>query len=321
MAKKKPITIGEMRRKQRSRAAKSNLEMGPAKMDTSHIWPMKPVEEAKLKDVVTRADERKIRKENIPPHEFEAGYNIQGRYLEPGSLGQVRSEKIKQMTDRLKSPLFSKRLSDQGIHYDPEVLDHVSRGVETTPVRLGHLGPFTQGTYQPKKGKREIKIDAINRRASGRSNTARTLRHELEHDLDERFRDAEGGLSLAERQMGVLGQLGAVSEKHDHSEHGHGSHFGEEKLYSPGHVRIGIMALRDEVGKEFVTADDLREVLSKKPQSRSSSQAKSRFKARDSRYYLERMLKTGKSLKAIADLINQVAARQKAAARESTELA
>jgi len=303
MAKKKPVTIGEMRRKQRSRAAKSKLEMGPAKMDTSHISPMRQREKKSLMRL------HKTVGKPLTDEEFDREYD------DPGNLGQARAEKIREMQDRLKSPLFEKRLADQGIHYDQEVLDRVSRGIETTPVRLSYMGGFApKGAYNPRPGRRSVRLDTLAKQQYGEDVIKRTLRHELEHDGDERF-EAVAGKSLANEQVGILKKLGAIpgKEGHDHEK------TDKEALYSPGHVRIGIMAIRDELGKEFVTRDDLLELLGTPgPRGEDASFA---WKNRDSVQYLKRMIATGKSFKEIADLMNQVATRQKVAARASKEWA
>jgi len=313
MSRKKPLTVGEVRRQRRAKVAKSKLEMGPAKAKASHVTHMERPDRFLLGSFVQRLDKAQG---TSKMDTFEKDYPGPPEYL-----GRAKERKIHELQARLKDPVFAKRLADQGVHYDDDVLDHVSRKIEVTPMKLGFGMRGAAGSYEPRRGQQKIKVDTLSATPGheyfDKEATKKTVRHEIEHDFDERFRAAEGGRSLAEKQGKLLEKLGAASGDDSHSKRGKGLH-DASRLYSPGHMRIGVMNIRDEVGKEFVTADDLEEVLAA---DAPHADPHGRWFLRGSMRYLRRMMGTGKSLKEIADLINQVATRQKVAARASKERA
>jgi hypothetical protein len=138
----------------------------------------------------------------------------------------------------------------------------------------------------PRKGKRESPEDFQGKR---------TLRHEMEHAYDE-----EAG--LARLQEPLLKKLGAHS-KGKHKGHSHSKeskYLKDKKLFDSSHMRIGVMHMRDDAGKNFLDGADLKGILGMD-------------KERKSRVYLERMMKAnpGLSLGELSKLINQVAQKKK----------
>jgi len=215
-------------------------------------------------------------------------------------LGQAREQKVKELKSKEKIERDIKRLASQGIKVKPELLRKAAERAASAPVEISDT-PFmplgVRGRYQLiRKGPHRIQIQQMIKNP-GKDETPddfqgkRTLRHEIEHAYDE-------DIGLAKKQEKLLKKLGAAGI-HDHKHHKDDEkpdYFKPEKLFNIGHMRIGVMHMRDDVGKNFLDSGDLSKILKMK-------------KDRKSRIYLERMIKQNPkmSLDSLAKLINQVA--------------
>lgn len=240
-----------------------------------------------------------LEKYNLNPDDF-AG-------LQP-HLGRVRQKKADELRSEEKIQRDVGRLASQGIQVNPSDLRQAAGEAASAQVRTTDLLPFgTRGAYDHDTGNVHISTAVQNPRDKDRSPDGklgswqgeRTLRHEIEHAYDE-------AAGLAEMQAPLLDRLGAhQEEQHEHGDHGPSAqdrHLEEDKFYDRGHMRIGVMHMRDDVGKQFLDSNDLQEILGLD-------------KNRKSRVYLERMIESNPNmnLEDLAKLINQVATREQAA--------
>jgi hypothetical protein len=244
-------------------------------------------------------EKRSLERYNLNPDDFSG--------LQP-HLGRVRQQKADELRSEEKIQRDLGRLASQGVRMTPEELRRAASEAASAQVRTTDLLPFgTRGAYDHDTGNIHISTAVQNPRAKDRLPSGelgswqgeRTLRHEIEHAYDE-------AAGLAQAQAPLLDRLGAHrSEHHDH-DHGQSErdrHLAEDKLYDRGHMRIGVMHMRDDTGKQFLDGKDLQNILGLDKQ-------------RKSRMYLERMMQSnpGMSLDKLAQLINQVAVRERAVA-------
>tara|TARA_R110000765_G_scaffold143111_1_gene244578 strand:- start:480 stop:1316 length:837 start_codon:yes stop_codon:yes gene_type:complete len=225
--------------------------------------------------------------------------------LEP-HLGKARQGKADELRSEGKIATDIKRLASQGVKADPALLRKAAERAAQTKVEVTEFLPLgVRGRYSQnrKSGAQRIQVNSRvknPRKDKGESSKdfqgKRTLRHEMEHA----YGDSAG---LAKLQSPLLNKLGAHSDGgHKGHEHSKESEFlKDEKLFDAGHMRIGVMHMRDDVGKVFLDGADLKNILGMD-------------KKRKARVYLERMMKAnpGMSLSELSKLTNQVA-RKKAA--------
>jgi hypothetical protein len=213
-------------------------------------------------------------------------FNSEPNPLKPG-LGEARQKKADELRSGEKIDRDTKRLRSQGLNTSPEVLKGAARKAAATEVLTRGLMPLgVTGSYDHGKNRINIADDVMNKEKG-----KRTLRHEMEHAYDE-----AGNLSGI--QAKALKKLGAADP--GAREKG-ADKLGDARQYSPEHIRIGIMHIRDDAKKNFVDGEDLDGILKLE-------------KGRKSRQYLERMMKAnpGMSMDDIAKLTNQIAARKRA---------
>ena len=214
-------------------------------------------------------------------------FNFEPNPLKPG-LGEARQKKADELRSGEKIDRDTKRLRSQGLNTSPEVLRSAAKKASKAEVLTRGLMPLgVTGSYDHGKNRINIADDVMNKEKG-----KRTLRHEMEHAYDE-----AGNLSGI--QAKALKKLGAADP--GAREKG-ADKLGDARQYSPEHIRIGIMHIRDDAKKNFVDGEDLDGILKLE-------------KGRKSRQYLERMMKAnpGMSLDGIAKLTNQIAARKRAA--------
>jgi len=244
--------------------------------------------------------ERMLKKYNLNPDDF--------RGLQP-DLGRARQQKADEFRSDEKIRRDVGRLASQGIQVDPSTLRAAADKAAATQVSVTDTLPFgVRGAYGHDTGNVYISDAIQNPRdvdAQGSWQGQRTLRHELEHAYDE-------AAGLAGMQAPLLDRLGAHKADHDHGPgghthgpetHDHTDHSSDAAVFNRGHMRIGVMHMRDDTGKQFLDGKDLQNILKLD-------------KGRNSRVYLERMMQSnpGMSLDKLAQLINQVAVRERAVA-------
>ena len=244
--------------------------------------------------------ERSLRKYNLNPDDFPG--------LQP-DLGRARQQKADELRSKDKIQRDTGRLASQGIQVDPSVLRAAADKAAAAQVSVTDTLPFgVRGAFGHDTGNVYIS-DAIqnprNVDAQGSWQGQRTLRHELEHAYG-------GAAKLAEMQAPLLDRLGAHKADHDHGPgghthgpetHDHTDHSSDAAVFNRDHMRIGVMHMRDDTGKQFLDSKDLQNILKLN-------------KGRNSRVYLERMMQSnpGMSLDKLAQLINQIAVREEAVA-------
>tara|TARA_R110000765_G_scaffold143111_2_gene244581 strand:- start:199 stop:963 length:765 start_codon:yes stop_codon:yes gene_type:complete len=224
-----------------------------------------------------------------------------GKGISEGQAEIVRkaaARKKAELSKRLKSKRFVDRLAKQGVEVGDDVLKHVDEVVKATPVYAtknvpkGTFGVFERrggdaGT-KTKHRRLERQKQRVSVNPSGLTPKAirRVTSHELEHGLDESFRDASPGMSLSEAQGTLLENIGG-------------------KDFDTDHTRTDIMELRDEIGSEDITPDLIKTFLGQ--HKGASLWALPRWQQ-----MLHRAVKEnpGKSHKEIADMINSVAIRK-----------
>ena len=202
-------------------------------------------------------------------------------------LGKARQQKADELRSKEKIATDVKRLASQGVKVDPALLQKAAERAAKARVEVTEFLPLgVRGRYsQNKGGAQRIQVHSRvknPRKGKGESpedfQGKRTARHEMEHA----YADAAG---LPEIQGSALERLGAQKDK---------------GLFDAGHIRIGVMHMRDDAGKGFLDGADLKGILGMD-------------KERKSRVYLERMMKAnpGLSLGELSKLINQVAQKKK----------
>jgi len=214
-------------------------------------------------------------------------FNFEPNPLKPG-LGKARQKKADELRDEEKVKRDIGRLKTQGLKVAPGVLRSAAKKAAQAEVLTRGLMPLgSTGSYDHNKNRINISDDVMNT-----DKGKRTLRHEMEHAYDE-----AGNLSGI--QSKALKKLGAVVP--GARKKGAGM-LSDARQYSPEHMRIGVMHIRDDAKKNFVDGKDLDGILKLE-------------KGRKSRQYLERMMKAnpGMSMDDLAKLTNQIAARKRAA--------
>ena len=201
-------------------------------------------------------------------------------------LGKARQKKADELGSKEKIATDVKRLASQGIKVDPSLLQKAAKRAAKARVEVTGILPLgVRGRYsQNKGGAQRIQVHSRvknPRKGKGESpedfQGKRTTRHEMEHA----YGDSAG---LPEIQKSTLNRLGAQKDK---------------GLFDAGHIRIGVMHMRDDAGKVFLDGADLKNILGMD-------------KKRKSRVYLERMMKAnpGMSLAELSKLTNQVARKK-----------
>ncbi len=230
--------------------------------------------------------------------ETDKKYGLESPALQP-HLGSARQGKADELRSKEKIDRDVKRLSTQGLQVGSATLRRAADEAAATPVEVrGSLPMGVRGMHDRKKKKIMIADNVMNPKKGedpkGSWQGKRTLRHEQEHAYDE-------AAGLSKMQAPLLDKLGAHQgdDDHDHTKH---SSLSDERLYDRSHMRIGVMHMREDLGKDFLDATDLEEILKL-------------GKERKSRMYLERMIEQNPDadLQDLSKLINQVAAREKAA--------
>ena len=222
---------------------------------------------------------------------------LSSRLLDLPALQQAKDLKIQQLQDRLADPLFVERLLSQGIEIDPAVLEGVGAEVSQIPVTVedeagsGVLGAtrrdrktgqqsitlnpqeiLTSGLRTAAKTSAGDSIEGIN--WALKDQATRTLRHELEHGFSGAFRKGrvttsfERDQSLADIQRRALRDL-VDTRSEEMTDLMMGEETDEGLVFMPDyasneHIRVYIMSLRDELGKEIIDAKDL-ELIRKAP--------------------------------------------------------
>lgn len=286
---KKPLTVGEVRRKKRSKAANTKLKMGPALFDKSKV----------------RTDRAEIE-------------------VDTEHLSRRRDEYLEQLGEKTK--LMKGRLASQGLKVPPGIENIIPQVVSQTGIEVAdsevpegaggahHRYRYPDGSYKQRIALREYPTRK-GAPESAKTYSADILDHELDHATDHAARRLEGGKSLSERQHKLLGEMGAISEE----SHGAEAARMMKAHYSPSHIRTGIMAMRRITGKEFLTGQDIENMINdlSKDKAAMAGIGRGNEAMRTIRWIME--TDPNKNFDEIAAMINQVATRQKVAARASEE--
>ena len=248
----------------------------------------------------------------LPTYIRRRAYKDKGISAKKAAVVQKAAIRKKdELYERLKSKRFRERLAKQGIAVDDDVLKHAEDTVKATPVFVtkkvggGAHGEFKEEgenpTFKTKHGRRlrggtHVRVDptSVPTDKLRRSVT----RHELEHAFDRSFMGASPGLNLSQAQAPLLKKLGAKGE--------------EDPRYSPEETRADIMELRDEIGSEDVSVEQL-----KKYQKESKGVSPGNLPRAHGMVRQAIEANPGMSLEELAKLINSVAMRQ----RKNTRMA
>jgi len=217
--------------------------------------------------------------------------------------------KKEELSKRLKSKRFRERLAKQGIAVDDDVLKHADDTVKATPVYAtkrveGAYGQYTERGKNPTSATKHRRLRKagtdvrVNPSILTDKKKKSVTRHELEHAFDESFKAANPGKSLSQVQGPLFKRLGA-----DMKEYGR---------YSPEEMRTDIMELRDEIGSEDVSAEQLKKFRDQYKDVSPGNLPRAHGMVRRA---IE--ANPGMSLEELAKLINSVAMRQ----RKNTRMA
>ena len=234
-----------------------------------------------------------------------------GRGISPRDKAVVQEAAIRkkeELAKRLKGKRFRERLAKQGIAVDDDVLEHVGNTVRATPVFATKQVGDAYGVYT----ERDVKNPTFatqHRRLYKRGSDVRVnpskltdkkkrsvTRHELEHAFDESFKAANPGKSLSQVQGPLFKRLGA-----DMKEYGR---------YSPEEMRTDIMELRDEIGSEDVSVEQLKKYRDQYKDVHPGNLPRAHGMIRRA---IE--ANPGMSLEELAKLINSVAMRKRKTVR------
>jgi hypothetical protein len=247
----------------------------------------------------------------LPTYIRRRAYKGKGISAKQAALVQKAAiRKQDELSKRLKSKRFRERLAKQGIAVDDDVLKHAEDTVKATPVyatkRVGDdaYGRYTERGKNPTSATkhRRLRKAGTDVRVDPSSLTDKKIksvtRHELEHAFDESFKAANPGKSLSQAQGPLFKRLGA-----DMKEYGR---------YSPEEMRTDIMELRDEIGSEDVSAEQLKKYRDQYKDVHPGNLPRAHGMVRRA---IE--ANPGMSLEELAKLINSVAMRQ----RKNTRMA
>ena len=222
-------------------------------------------------------------------------------------IEEAARRKKQDLSSRLGSERFKDRLAKQGIAVGDDVLKHVDDTVKATPIyatkHVDEHGEYreapsripslpTSATKHRRLGKVGTQI-RVNPTSVPTDKLRRSVtRHELEHAFDESFKAANPGKSLTQVQAPLLKKLGARGQ--------------EDLRYSPEETRADIMELRDEIGSEDVSVEQLKKYIDQSRGIHSGHLPRIHGMVRQA---IE--ANPGMSLEDIAKLINSVAMRQR----------
>ena len=242
----------------------------------------------------------------------------------PVTVGEMRRKKrSKAANTKLK---MKGRLASQGLKVPPGIENIIPQVVSQTGIEVAdsevpegaggahHRYRYPDGSYKQRIALREYPTRK-GAPESARTYSADVLDHELDHATDYAASRLEGGKSLSERQHKLLGEMGAISKK----SHGAEAARMMKAHYSPSHIRTGIMAMRRITGKEFLTGQDIENMINdlSKDKAAMAGIGRGNEAMRTIRWIME--TDPNKNFDEIAAMINQVATRQKVAARASEE--
>tara|TARA_R110002050_G_scaffold174854_2_gene307741 strand:+ start:1726 stop:2586 length:861 start_codon:yes stop_codon:yes gene_type:complete len=247
----------------------------------------------------------------LPTYIRSKAYKGKGVSRRDADVIQKAARKKKQeLSSRLGSERFKDRLAKQGVAVDDDVLKHADDTVKATPVYATKQVPgYAHGEYREvrnnptsatkhqrlRRAGSQVRVNPTNLPTDKRKNAV--TRHELEHAFDESFRAADPGKSLSQIQGPLFKKLGSETTMYNKNTAGR---------YSPEELRTDIMELRDEIGSEDVSAEQLRKY---RDQSRGVHPGNLPRIHGMVRRVIE--ANPGMSLEDIAKLINSVAMRQR----------